>query len=77
MERIEAKIINLTEAVCRLHFYDDIDATAAIAKLNEKGFPDVSIKFVQTIYERAIKETDKTMTVSYKRFYHLNELFSD
>jgi hypothetical protein len=68
METIESKVIELAEAVCRLHFYDKIDATAAIAKLNEKGFSTVSVQFVQAIYKQLIKETNKTVTVSYNYF---------
>jgi hypothetical protein len=72
METIESKVIELAKAICRLRFYDDIDATAAIAKLNSQGLPNVSVKFVQAIYERLIEETDESKTVSYKRLYFLN-----
>jgi hypothetical protein len=65
MESVESKVIELVEVVCRLHFYDDIDTFTAVRKLNEQGFEDVSAEFVQAIYEQLIKETDKTMTVSY------------
>jgi hypothetical protein len=59
MDSVESKVLELTEAVCRLHFYDNINASAAIDKLKEQGFPNISIEFVQAIYERLIEGIKK------------------
>jgi hypothetical protein len=64
MEAVENRVIELTEAICNLYLYDHIDSSHAIKKLTEQGYENVSVKFVWEIYERLIKETDDSKTVS-------------
>jgi hypothetical protein len=64
MESIENRILELTEAVCRLHLYEKVEASSLIAKLNEQGFLNISADFVQAIYGRLIEETQKNIKVS-------------
>jgi hypothetical protein len=71
MERTNKRVLNLTKAVCRLHFYNDLDASDAIEELNEQGFCNVNVDFVQEMYDQLIKETKETITVSYNNDFAL------
>jgi hypothetical protein len=58
MEASETKILELTQAICRLHRYNN-----AIEMLAHEGFDNVSVEFVQAIQDQLEKEADKFVKI--------------
>jgi Zn-dependent M32 family carboxypeptidase len=62
MEDTETKLLKLTRAVCRLHRYEE-DAFDAIETLADEGFENVSVAFVEAVYNQLEKEADKLVKI--------------
>jgi hypothetical protein len=52
-------VLNLIREVCRLHREHKIYAIDAVQILHDRGFRDVSVEFVDAIYEQLTREAEK------------------
>jgi hypothetical protein len=64
MSALENEVIELANAICYLRTCTDFDASKAFQGLNEIGFEDVSLGFVQAIYSEYEKGIKANMKVS-------------
>jgi hypothetical protein len=59
MTEKEEAVLNLTREICCLHRKRYNRAIDSVRILDDRGFGDVSIKFVEAIYKQLSQETEK------------------
>jgi hypothetical protein len=64
MEQIENRVLELTRAVCRLHRLDRPASDVPVTLENE-GFRNVSVNFVQAIFDKLLNEANKYMKLCF------------
>jgi hypothetical protein len=67
MDATEIKLLELIQAICRLHRYEQDDASYAVDMVADEGFENVSVEFAQAIYDQLKKEVDERTKI-----YHNN-----
>jgi hypothetical protein len=60
-QEVNNEILQLTEAICRLHQTFDIDAELAVEILKEQGFTEITVAYVEAVYEQRSKQIKKRM----------------
>lgn len=65
-ETIKNRVLKLTRAISQLHRYNEIAEFTAVLILKSQGFEDVTVEFIQSIYDQLEKEANKQMETSIK-----------